>query len=85
MSKILGNSQGVELLNKLRFSTDPEVNEYYQRLRQTIIDGKTCVYFSDFEEQKKKRLNNQIIYKLFFDNAQAHWFIELFSTPTPPK
>lgn len=85
MSKVLGNPEGLQVLNKLRSSHDPEVYEYYERLRKTILDGKLCVYFSDFEEQKKKRLNNQITYKLFFELSQRQWFIEVFSVPTPPK
>ncbi len=85
MAKVLGSPEGLEVLNKLKSSKDPEVTEYYDRLRKTIYDGKECVYFSDFEEQKKKKLNNQITYRLFFERSQAHWFIEVFSVPTLPK
>ena len=85
MSKIAGNPEGIQVLSKLRSSKDPEVTEYYERVRKTIYDGKECVYFSDFEEQKKKKLNNQIIYKLFFERSQNQWLIEVFSTPTQPS
>lgn len=85
MAKVLGSPEGLQVFSKLRSSQDPEVVEYFQRLRKTVQEGKTCVYFSDFEEQKKKRANNQIIYKLFFEQSKTQWFIEEFLRPSDAK
>lgn len=76
----VGDQNGIDVWYKLGTSQDPAVLTYFNSLRAAAQKYQS-IWFSDFEEQKKKKLNNQITYHMFYDVVDARWHIELFNVP----
>jgi hypothetical protein len=77
MSNVTGNNKGVEVWNKLGHSKDTKVQEYFSRLLR-FAPVTRRVFFCDFEEQLKRKLNNQDLYSLTYSDSDEKWHIALF-------
>lgn len=80
MSKVLGSPEGLMVWNKLASSKNEQVKEYFTRLFQ-CAPLRRKVYFTDFEEQLKKKLNNQKMFSMTYLEKDGNWHIELFIEP----
>jgi hypothetical protein len=84
MANMIGDEEGIATLRKLRKSEDPVVKVYCDNLASLAanLEPGRKLYFSDYEQQLKKKLNNQKMFSVCRDVASQSWKIELFITPT---
>jgi len=83
-NNMFGNSKGIAVYNKLALSTDPKIQGYFGSMYKNLCDGRT-VYFSDMIEQRKKKMNNQILYRMQWDKELLVWDIEEWHVPIKMK
>jgi len=75
-----GDQEGINLLTKLSVSENFETQGYYRTIYTNLNENK-YVYFTDVDEQRKKKLNNQRIFIAFVDPATNEWTVNLFFEP----
>ena len=78
----IGNKEGVDIWYKLGTSEDSLTQAYFNSIRNATQKFGSA-YFSDIIEQRKKVLNNQKLFFVFFNKEQQKWQIDLFHVPTP--
>lgn len=83
MSNVVGDENGIAVLQKLAKSNIVVVKQYYERLMSNAVvpNATKKLYFSDFEEQLNKKLNNQTTYTLAYNFNKEVWNVEHFLTP----
>lgn len=81
MSNVIGDEKGIELIKRMLKSENKDVKEYAIRTYNALKE-KSAVYYSDMEEQLKKKLNNQPVYKMYYDTVNKKWKVELWMTPS---
>jgi len=77
----VGNQEGIDVWYKLGTSDDASIQAYFSSVRNAAQKHRSA-YFSDFIEQRKKNLNNQKTFSMYFDANDKKWHIDLFHTPT---
>lgn len=75
-----GSQEGIDVWYKLGTSEDEGVRAYFEAVRNASQKYGSA-WFSDLVEQRKKKLNNQKTFFMYYSQDDKKWHIDLFHEP----